>query len=85
MVGEVGVSALSSDEQATLYNCERMLEVLIDSVDELRLSLITPRQAAVVSTSAAPGAPLTCRNCGQVQGREQLRDGRCFVCEAPLG
>ena len=75
---------LSPVELATLMNVERMLESVIDLLDAQRV------RSAVVSSQRVDGVPLIsagpveCPTCLQVNKEQQIRDGRCFVCNTPL-
>lgn len=84
MVDRSDEAVLSPLELAALLNGERMLETLIDLVDDLRVS----RPGRATSTVSVGDAPLVgavdCPVCLQRNMPEQVRDGRCFVCGSVL-
>ena len=76
----VPTSVLTPDELATLFNVERMLETVIDLMDAPPAVSKASRLRTGTVHELSPGESIECPVCKQVQTKEQLKGGKCFVC-----
>ena len=75
---------LSPTELLILKNCERMLESILDDLEELKANLSSQQTASAGGRMYSGSDIIECPICLQRSRVSQLKNGSCPVCRTPI-
>jgi len=84
MVDEEDEVVLSPTELLILKNCERMLESVLDDLEELKAGLSSQQLVSMGGRAYSSSDIVECPICLQRSRVSQLKNGSCPVCRTPI-